>query len=303
MLLALVAFIVIVSLFRSRIAFYPWLDTHLSSYLVPPFLFVHSFVLGQTINGSWLKYYWWFWTAVMVLLFLYRAAHKLGVMSSSYEVTGTREVATDITEVLMKPEGRGIDPAPGQFVYIREQASHNSHPYTVSALDDGVLGVTVSKAGPQSARMQDVEPGTKFLVDGGYGIFTRPAMATNLPTVMIAGGVGITAFRRLWQRLEREKDREAWLFYGNETFDQIAYREELDALEHVKVIHVLNDEEEWDGEQGFVDAELLDRSLPGELGDYQVLLCGPPPMVLKLMEGLPEAGVPDSRIREELFSS
>ena len=74
-------------------------------------------------------------------------------------------------------------------------------------------------------------------------------------------------------------------------------------MEHVNIVHVLNDEPDFDGETGFVDADVLERNLPRELGEYQFLMCGPAPMVLKLREGLAEAGVPKDRIREELFAS
>ena len=52
-----------------------------------------------------------------------------------------------------------------------------------------------------------------------------------------------------------------------------------------------------------MDADLLRRNLPGELTDYQFLLCGPPPMIETLEEGLTEAGVPNSLVRQELFAS
>ena len=57
--LAVVGFIIVTSLVRSKMGFYRWLCTHLSAYLVPPLAFVHSFLLGPTIRGTWLQAYWW----------------------------------------------------------------------------------------------------------------------------------------------------------------------------------------------------------------------------------------------------
>ena len=305
-MLGIVAFIFVTSAWlRTKMGFYQWLYTHLSSYLVPPLLFVHSFLLGPTIQGTPLRWYWWFWTVVVALALVGRIAHKLGASSAGYRVTKAREVADGTTEITMAPEGRPLAGAPGQFIYLRETLGENSHPYSVSGYESesNSLSVTVKQDGPQSTRLQDAEPGDRLLLDGPFGVFTRPAMATDLPIVMIAGGVGITAFRQLWQRLEADAKREAHLFYGNETYGEIAYREELDALEHVHVVHVLNDEDDWQGETGFVDADLLRRNLPGELTDYQFLLCGPPPMIETLEEGLTEAGVPNSLVRQELFAS
>lgn len=304
--LAIIAFIVITSAFlRDRLGFYGWLYTHLSSYLVPPFLFVHSFLLGPTVQGTGLIYYWWFFTAVMIALYAYRLAHKLGVSAVWYRVTRASRVADQTTEVLMMPEKRGLQPEVGQFIYLRGSIAENSHPYTVSAFDDdsGTLGVTIKQDGPQSTRLQESQEDDRLLLDGPFGIFTRPSLATELPLVMIAGGVGITAFRRLWQRLEREAKREAHLFYGNEYVSEIAYRDELDALEHVHVVHVLNQEPGFDGETGFVTGDVLRRNLQLDLDAYQFMLCGPPAMVLAIEEELTEAGVPDAQVRHELFSN
>lgn len=304
--LAVVAFVVITSAFlRERLGFYPWLYTHLSTYVVPPFLFVHSFLLGPTVQETGLRYYWWFFTALVAGVYLYRLAHKLGLSASRYRVARTRTVAEGTTEIELEPEGRGLQPAQGQFVYLRESLPHNAHPYTVSGFDDatGSLSVTVKEDGPQSGRLQDAEEGDRIVLDGPFGVFTRPAMATDLPMVMVAGGVGITPFRRLWQRLEREGTREAHLFYGNEYASEIIYEKELDDLEHVNVVHVLNEEPDFDGETGFVDADVLRRNLPKDLEDYQFLLCGPPAMIHNLHEELTEAGVPEDQIREELFAT
>ncbi|HHW84289.1 MAG TPA: hypothetical protein GX743_10865 [Actinomycetales bacterium] len=305
-MLAVVAFVIVTSAFlRERLGFYPWLYTHLSTYLVPPFLFVHSFLLGPTVQGTGLRYYWWFFTALVAALYVYRVAHKLGLTAARYTVAGTRTVADGTTEVTLDPQGRGLRPAPGQFVYLRRSLAENAHPYTVSGFEEesGALSVTVKEDGPQSAGLQEAQEEDPIILDGPFGVFTRPAMATDLPTIMVAGGVGITPFRRLWQRLEQERDREAHLFYGNEKRSEIIYEDELDSLEHVHVVHVLNDEPGFEGEQGIVDADLLRRHLPTELADYQFLLCGPPAMIHNLRSELAGAGVPPEQIREELFAT
>lgn len=305
-LLGLIAFITVSSaFFRGKLGFYRWLYTHLSSYLVPPLLFVHSFMLGSTVRGTWLRYYWWFLTAIMIVFYLYRIAHKLGARAARYRVAETRVVADRTTELLMEPEGRRLRPAPGQFVYLRDSIMENSHPYTVSAFDEesGILGVTVKEEGTQTARLQRSQEGDRMLLDGPYGVFTRLSTATDLPIVMIAGGIGITPFRRLWQMLEREGEREAHLVYGNEYYSDIVYEGEIDALEHVHVVHVLNQEPDFPGEKGFVTLDVLRRNLPRELTAYQFMICGPPVMILTLEEGLTEAGVPDSQVSHELFAT
>lgn len=306
MTLAVIAFVVLTSvLLRDRLGFYPWLYTHLSAYLIPPFLFVHSLGLGPNTQETPLRIYWWFWAAVVAALLGYRLLHAMGLFSARYRVTRAREVAESTTEVTLEPEGRPLLAAPGQFIYLRHSVREHAHPYTVSGYDpdDDRLSVTVKEEGSQTARIQETREGEQLVLDGLYGVFTRPARVKDLPLVMIAGGIGITPFRRLWQDLERAGTREAHLVYGNEVYGEITYQEELDALEHVDVVHVLNDEEDFDGEQGLVTLEVLERHLPRDACEYQFLMCGPPPMVEKLEEELRDAGVPADQVTHELFSS
>ncbi|MFP4442514.1 MAG: hypothetical protein ACLFST_05280 [Spirochaetia bacterium] len=305
-LLSIIAFIVISSaFFRQKTGFYTWFYTHLSAYIVPPVLFIHSFLLGSTIQETAYRYIWWGLTGLMTVFYLYRILHKLGAFAQRYRTAGTRFVAEQTTELTLEPHDGGLTPAPGQFIYIRGSIKRNAHPYTVSGFEEksGKLSITAKEEGPQSARFQETEEGKNFILDGPYGVFTRVAYASGLPLVMIAGGIGITPFRRLWRKIEKEKDREAWLFYGNEFYRNIVYKDELDALEYVKVIHILNQEPDFPGEKGFVTTDILKRHLERDLSEYQFLICGPPVMIIKLEEALREAGIPDERIQHELFAT
>lgn len=304
-LLAAIAFIVISSVFsRAKMRFSRWLSTHLSSYVVPPLLFTHSFLLGSTIQGTPLRYLWWTLTALAIGLYLYRIVHRLGLTSRRYAVTEARQVADKTTEITMRPTGRAISPAIGQSVYLRRSLRERAHPYTVSFYDhdNHELGIAAKEEGPQTAALQRAQPGDTMILDGPFGLFTRVALSRDMPIVMIAGGIGITPFRRLWELLEEEKDRESWLFYGNEFYGDIAYRDEMDALQSVNVVHVLNQEPDFPGEQGFVTIDTLSGNLPRALDEYQYLICGPPVMIKKLEEALTREHVPDRQVRHELFA-
>ncbi|TVQ26787.1 MAG: hypothetical protein EA382_04790 [Spirochaetaceae bacterium] len=303
-LLGVIAFVVISSaFFRKKMGFYRWFYTHLSSYLIPPLLIIHGFVLGETIGTTPFAYIWWGLAVLMVLFYAYRIAHKVGLFATRLRVIRADRAAADTTEVVMESQRR-IRPALGQFVYLRRRPAENSHPYTVSTYDpeEGVLGVTAKKDGPQTTMLQHVSPGVRMMVDGPYGVFTRVALSTRDPLVMIAGGIGITPFRRVWQLLEERRDREAWLFYGNEFYDDIVYRDEIDALEHVRVVHVLNQEPDFPGDKGFITVDILASHLPRDLSAYRFLLCGPPVMVRTLESALHVSHVPDDRVAHELFT-
>ena len=305
-LLGLIAFIVVTSaFFRKSMGFYRWFYTHLSSYLVPPLLFAHGLLLGPTIQGTAFGTLWWAFVVLMGALYIYRIAHKLGAFAGRYRVRRTKEAASRTTELLMEPLKRGLRPKLGQFVYLRRRLAENSHPYTVLAYDDdsGVLSITAKEEGSQTSRLQETRVDEEMILDGPYGAFTRVALSRKLPIVMIAGGIGITPFRRLWRILEEERDREAWLFYGNEFYDDIVFRQEIDSLEYVRVVHVLNQEPDFHGDKGFITVDVLRKHLSRDLSQHQFLICGPPVMILKLEADLLDAGVPNELVRHELFAT
>jgi ferredoxin-NADP reductase len=72
-------------------------------------------------------------------------------------------------------------------------------------------------------------------------------------------------------------------------------------LQNLRVVHVLSEQPEYDGETDYVDADLLGRVLNGELSDAEVSLCGPPPMMDLEEEALRNLGVERSRIHSERF--
>jgi ferredoxin-NADP reductase len=68
------------------------------------------------------------------------------------------------------------------------------------------------------------------------------------------------------------------------------------------VVHVLERPPAgWQGETGYVTAEVLARHLPGGYRRFQYFVCGPAPMMDAVEHALVELGVPDERIHTERF--
>jgi NAD(P)H-flavin reductase len=68
-------------------------------------------------------------------------------------------------------------------------------------------------------------------------------------------------------------------------------------------VHVLSQPPEgWDGERGRIDAALLQRVLPTDVAERNVLVCGPPEMTAAARTALREQGVPRGRLHVEDFA-
>jgi ferredoxin-NADP reductase len=150
-----------------------------------------------------------------------------------------------------------------------------------------------------------VLPGTSAYVDGPHGAFTidrYPAAGY----VFFAGGVGITPFMSILRTMADRRDpRPVTLFYADRTWEDVAYREELESLGErldLDVVYVLEDPpEDWDGEEGFITPELLAERLPDDDFARDYMICGPPPMMAAVNDALLERDVPHARIQLERF--
>ncbi|MBA2670649.1 MAG: oxidoreductase, partial [Gemmatimonadetes bacterium] len=144
-------------------------------------------------------------------------------------------------------------------------------------------------------------------LDGPHGAFSidrYPAVGY----VFIAGGVGITPIMSFLRTMvDREDPRPVMLIYADKVWDDVAYREELEKVKEtldLDLLYVLEEEpnEDWEGETGFIDAELLEKHMPGEEFHRFFFVCGPEPMMNSVHEGLLHHGIPEAHIQMERFA-
>lgn len=309
--LGIVAFVLLLvialssTVLRSRLSHRTWYVMHLTSYAVLPLVYIHGFPIGMTLEETGLGRFWIGLFVLTGLFFVFRLLSRLGLLDARYDVTDVIPEGRDTVEIAMRPVRRPLQPGSAQFAFFRCGLFQPARPFTVSKYDadSGALSITVKNAGRISGQLQTVEPGEHFWVDGPYGVFGREAFQTSRPVVMLAGGIGVTPFRRMIAELEVLPDREAYLFYGNPAEPDIAHREELEDADHVDVIHVLSGTPEHkELETGQISIDLIRKYLDQRLVDCEYFLCGPPPMIQKLEADLLEHGVPGEQIHHELFS-
>lgn len=293
------------TLLRKKLSHRMWYGIHLTSYAVLPLVYIHGFPIGMTLGETGLRIMWQILFVVTAVFFALRILGRAGLFDARYETVSVVPEGEDTVEITMRPLSRPLDPGSAQFAFFRRGRLEAARPYTISKYDreSGEISITVKAAGRITSRLQSVQPGERFRVDGPYGVFGREAFQTIRPIVMLAGGIGVTPFRRMISELEKLPDREAYLFYGNPREEEIAHREEMEDVEQVEVIHVLSgtpQHEEF--ETGFITIDLICKYLDQRLTDCEFFLCGPPPMVQKLEASLQEKGVPGQQIHHELFS-
>lgn len=208
----------------------------------------------------------------------------------------------------------------GQYLTFRHDFDGEElrRSYSICAgRDDGVLRVGIKRVDGgafSSWANETLRPGTVLEAMppmGNFHIPLAPAAANHY--VGFAGGSGITPVLSIIKTtLAREPKSQFTLVYANRQINSIMFREELEDLKNIylgrlTVLHVLESEaQEIDLFTGRVDGEKCTRLFKHWIDVSSVaaaFICGPEPMMLAIAKALREHGVPDSRIKFELFAS
>ncbi len=210
-------------------------------------------------------------------------------------------------------EARGHDGMrfkPGQFAWLKLGPSPYSveeHPFSFSssAQDPERLEFGIKELGDFTGAIGSLPAGTTAYLDGPHGAFS-PDLEPAAGYVFYAGGVGITPFISMLRTLaDRGDKRPILLFYGDKSWEETAFTDTLAGLVErldLTIVYVLeNPPEAWDDEEGFIDADVLERRLPDEGIERLHLICGPAPMLAAVEAALQERAVPLRLIRFERF--
>ncbi|MFD5319918.1 ferric reductase-like transmembrane domain-containing protein [Streptomyces sp. NPDC127098] len=289
---------------RRRMRYETWHYLHFLTYLAIFLAFGHQlangaeFVAAPAARAAWYALY----LGVAGLLLWYRfllpvrrsLRHRLRVAGVLREGPGV--VSVYLTGHRL-PELRA---EPGQFLRWRFLAPGlwwTASPYSLSAPPRGdQLRITVKAVGRHSAALARLRPGTRVWVEGPYGGLTA-ARRTTGKSLLLAGGVGITPLRTLFETLPGQ----VTLLYRARRPEDLALRAELDAVAARRGAAVHYSVGGPDGHPVPLTPEGLSRLVP-DLAEHDVFLCGPPGMTDAAVRALRGAGVARRRIHHESFA-
>lgn len=195
-----------------------------------------------------------------------------------------------------------LDARGGQFMlwrFLDRGRWWQSHPFSLSALPDGhSLRLTVKDVGRFSRGLADVRPGTRVLAEGPFGRFTAD-LAGARPALLIAGGIGITPLRCIFEELGPGTE----LIHRAITDDELVLGDELDRIARgrsARIHRVVGDHRD-PRSADLLSAERLSALVPDVAG-REVFVCGPPAMMAAVSSSLRAAGVPAGAIHCERFA-
>ena len=226
---------------------------------------------------------------------------------------------------LRRADGKPLDPwESGQFLPIRVTIPGQAQPalrtYTLSTTPNPDHYRLSIRRGEDNALVSrflhaNAKPGLRIEAMTPRGKFTL-SPASDRPVVFVSGGVGITPMIAMATHIVEEGRRTGgfrpcWFIHGANNGRVHAFAAHIRQLAgehpamkvHVRYSQPGSDDRlgaTHDGE-GHVTIDVLKELLP--LDDYDFYLCGPPPFMQALYDGLTGIGVRRERIHYESFGS
>jgi len=207
----------------------------------------------------------------------------------------------------------------GQYLTFRRKFDGEElrRSYSICAgRNEGVLRVGIKKVegGWFSAWANDeLKPGDILEAMKPMGAFHLPLAPDEARTYLgFAGGSGVTPLISIIKTVLAEEPKSSFtLVYGNRSANSIMFREELEDLKNLhmgrlNLVHVLETEADIELFSGLLTREKCE-ALFGHwvnvTGADAAFICGPEPMMLAVAEALKARGMPESKIKFELFAS
>jgi len=274
---------------------------------------LHIEGVGYYINAPIKRVLWTTFTLFWILLIIYvRLIKPARLHMTPYRVAEVRPERGRVWTLVLKPDGHsGLRFSSGQFAWLTLGDSPfrlKEHPFSfASSAEHGeVLEFTIKEVGDFTKSIKNRKPGEIAYLDGPYGVFSAERYPKSPGFVFIAGGVGIAPIMSMLRTLaDRGDQRPMLLIYGNQDWERVTFREELEDLQKrltLQVVHVLTEPPtDWVGERGYINQELLSKYLPDQCSDLEYFICGPAPMRKAVERGLHGLQLSVKRIHSELF--
>ncbi len=229
---------------------------------------------------------------------------------------------TELSEVIQRTpniksfqfpiRAKGVRYTPGQFFFITikvkgEDAIHHFS-FSSSPTDKDYIEFTKRiTTSDFSQALNVLKPGAWAHLQGPEGSFTLPRKERRL--AFLSGGIGITPLRSMMRYMTvKEQVYDTVLLYGNNSYEDIAFREELQQMAaanpKLRVELILSGPEfptNWNGPRGFINKDLVKQLVPDHM-ERLFYVSGPPRMVMALEEQLVALGVPENQVKRDSFT-
>ncbi len=199
---------------------------------------------------------------------------------------------------------------PGQYMMVTIKSGNKElmHPLSISSSPTETSFIEFTKkltTNEYSMVLKTLKPGDWTRIEAPYGNFT---FMGEYPKIgMLTGGIGITPFRSIIKYCTDMKlNTSIVLLYGCRNPTEIAFKDDLGKMQNenrnFRVVFTVNEPNtEWKGAIGNITADMVKKELP-DFKERVFYACGPPGMVQAMKNVISELGIPETRLKLELFA-
>src|SRR3954471_22932392 len=292
---------------RKRLRYETWYYLHFYTYLAVALAFSHQFATGaEFMHNRAARVVWGgMYAAVAAAIVWYRFVTPIRLaMRHQLRVQSVQRESHDALSVVVTGRHLGeLGAEAGNFFRSRFLTRGLWWAYSPYSLAAPVVGnrmrITVKALGDHSQALTRLRPGPRVFAEGPYGAMTA-AVRRNRKVLLVAGGVGITPLRALFQTLPAKRG-ELTLIYRASSDADVIFRPELEQLANRRGanLHIVVGTRRQLGRDP-LSATSLTAILP-DLARHDVYLCGPTGMTDNVKKSLRVAGVPSRHIHHESF--
>ena len=291
---------------RKRLSYEAWHALHLSTYLAVGLSFAHE-LAGPNLAGHRLAQIWWslLYTAAFALIVRYRFIEPV-LRASRHRMRVERVVQESPNVVSLHIRGRHLSELgaeAGQFFrwrFLTAQTWYQANPFSLSSPPtDRHLRLTVEAVGAGTRALHRIKPGTRVLAEGPYGAMTEHRRSGR-GVLLLAGGVGITPMRALFQTVDVDHG-PVTLLYRASSDDDLLFVEELRQLAIERRMELRFIVGRSSDPTKAISRANLRRWIP-DVARRDVFMCASPRFAAAARTALLECGVPARRIHHEEFA-
>jgi ferredoxin-NADP reductase len=291
---------------RRTLAYETWHAVHLLAYAAIALSFVHELGGPNLAGRPVLQVLWTLMHAYPLALVLrFRVlAPLVDIGRHRLRVEAVVPEADGVVSLVMR--GRHLDELgaeAGQFFrwrFLTASTWRAAHPFSLSAPPTrDRLRITVKALGDGSSLVHSVRPGTLVLAEGPSGALTAHRR-TRRSVLLIAGGVGITPMRALFETLDIGDGRLTLLYRASGPGD-VVFRAELEHIARRRGAEIVWMVGPSSAPAHRMTGENLRRLVP-DVADRDVYLCASPGFSAAVRTALQDAALPRRRLHEEVFA-
>ena len=302
---------------RRKLSYEAWYLIHLLSYISIFVAIPHQFSLGTELLAEPLLATYFIALYVFVGLnivwfrFLFPVVQSLAL---SLRVESVRPEANRTTSIVIggkRVESLGAEA--GQFFMLRVLTAKQwwrPHPFSVSAFPSNTIRFTVGNRGDDTSLLQEIQPGTRVVLEGPFGVFSE-SKRTKQHVLLLAAGIGVAPIRALAESLASDPGDVTVVYRVTDRSDASLLDEvERICRERNHALHVL------DGPRpngpGFLPKQQAGEQIAPEYArllalapfaaESDIYICGPSAWSNAAVQALKKLNVPKASIHVEEFA-